>query len=209
MMVDLQTEAAFLLLAACCSEAGGLVLAPLQSSHGAVRIWPCTAVAMAWHNAALRLLCGRGWQTPQPPPGAGGGASRPVRAAEARAGARARGDETSLQPSPARNRAGGWCDMSRTRPRASSPFDLMLTRWLARCGAVLGIPAPGDGLFPGKGVSLQGRADRWLSNAGWSSSPWLTCSGRSIPASCVHFHQHLLTVYLFYFFFLVGKRFLI
>lgn len=130
-MVDLQTEAAFLLLAACCSEAGGLVLAPLQSSHGAVRIWPCTAVAMAWHNAALRLLCGRGWQTPQPPPGAGGGASRPVRAAEARAGARARGDETSLQPSPARNRAGGWCDMSRTRPRASSPFDLMLTRWLA------------------------------------------------------------------------------
>ncbi|KAF1465423.1 Dysferlin, partial [Pygoscelis antarcticus] len=74
MMVDLQMEAALLLLAVGCSEAGRLVLAPLRSSHGAVRIWPCTAAAMAWHNAALCLLCGRGWQTPQPPPGTGGGA---------------------------------------------------------------------------------------------------------------------------------------
>lgn len=205
MMVNVQMKAALLLLAPGCSEAGGLLLDPFGSSHGAVRIWPSAAVA--WCNAALCLLCGRGWQTPQPPPGASGGASRPLRAAEARTGAGARGDKTSLQPSPARNRAGGWCDMSRRRPRASPPVDPMLSRWLALCGAVLGTPAPGDGLFPGIGVSLWGRAEHWLSNTGWSSAPWLTrsgCLGRSLPASCVHLHQHLLTIFFTLFFFWGG-----
>lgn len=144
-------------------------------SRRAVRIRPRTAVAR--RDAAFCLLCGRGRQTPQPPPGSSGGASRPVRPEEARAGAGARGDQTSLQPSPARNRAGGWCDVSKARPRASSPLHPALTRWLARCGAVLGVPAPGDGLFPGRGVSLWDRAERWLSNTGWSSAPGLTCSG--------------------------------
>lgn len=51
--------------------------------------------------------CGRGWKTPEPSPGAGGGAAGPGRAPEAGIDPGARGDPAPLQPPPAGHRAGG------------------------------------------------------------------------------------------------------
>lgn len=103
---------ALLLLAPGCSEVSGAPACSWCSPRAATLAEPPRVIStlpVAWRDPALALICCRGWQTRQPPPGAGGGATRPVRAAEARAGAGARGDQASLQPPPARDRAGEWC----------------------------------------------------------------------------------------------------
>lgn len=156
---------------------------PLQSPPGLLSTLP-----VAWRDPALALICCRGRQTRQPPPGAGGGATRPVRAAETRAGAGARGDQGSLQPPPARDRAGEWCRELRMRPGAS--FSLPPGANQVRCSPRLfGRCSRQEETFLGEVLLLSG----WLALSAWGDQ-------LQPPRIGVHFHQHLLTKAFFLFF---------